>query len=430
MIIPSIDLMDGHAVQLVQGRRKVLDAGDPRPLAERFGRVGEVAVVDLDAALGNGSNAEVIRELCALAPCRVGGGIRSVEAAMDWLDAGAARVVMGTAAVPEVLEQLPADRVIAALDAWQGEVVVKGWTEGTGRSVEELLGELEGLVGGFLVTFVEGEGMEAGFPRDRVERLVSIAGAGRLTVAGGITTPGEIAWLDGKGADAQVGMALYKGTLSLGEAFCGPLRCDRDDGLWPTIVADESGRALGLAWSSLESVSAALDEGRGVYHSRTRGMWRKGETSGAVQELLDVSVDCDRDVLRFRVRQRGHGFCHRGTWSCFGPSAGLAALERTVAARRAGAAAGSLTARLLGDPALLRGKLMEEAGEAADASDPADVADEGADVLYFLAVALARAGVSFADVEAVLDRRARHVTRRAPSEPRVENGAPSGETGS
>ena len=158
MIVPSIDLMDGQAVQLVQGRRKVLDAGDPRPIAERFGRVGEVAVVDLDAALGRGSNTAVIEELCRLAPCRVGGGIRDRDTALEWLNRGAVKVVLGTAAVPEVLEGLPRDRVVAALDAWEGEVVVKGWTERTGRTVYDGMRELRGLAGGFLVTFVEGRG--------------------------------------------------------------------------------------------------------------------------------------------------------------------------------------------------------------------------------------------------------------------------------
>ncbi|MBI1849963.1 MAG: phosphoribosyl-ATP diphosphatase, partial [Planctomycetes bacterium] len=122
MIIPSIDLMRGHAVQLVGGREKVLDAGDPRPIAERFALAGEIAVVDLDAALGHGSNTATIRDLLRMAPCRVGGGVRSVEAALEWLDAGATRVVLGTAATPEVLEKLPRDRVIAALDAIDGEV--------------------------------------------------------------------------------------------------------------------------------------------------------------------------------------------------------------------------------------------------------------------------------------------------------------------
>lgn len=422
MIVPSIDLMDGQAVQLVQGRRKVLEAGDPRPLAERFGRVGEVAVVDLDAAMGRGSNAAVIKELCAMAPCRVGGGIRDRDGALEWLDRGAAKVVLGTAAVPEVLGRLPRDRVIAALDAWEGEVVVKAWTERTGRTVYDGMRELGGFAGGFLVTFVEGEGKEGGFPRDRIAPLVEAAGTSRLTVAGGITTAEEIAWLDRAGADAQVGMALYRGNLGLAEAFTAPLRSERPDGLWPTIVTDDRGGALGLVWSSLESVRTAIGEGRGVYHSRSRGLWRKGATSGATQVLRHIEPDCDRDTLRFTVAQAGGGFCHTGEWTCFGDAHGLRKLEQTVKSRRTEAVPGSLTSRLLEDAAFLRGKLVEEVGELREAVDPERVVAEAADVMYFLTVALERAGVSMAEVERELDRRSLKVKRRAVSAPKGAGG--------
>ena len=426
MIVPSIDLMDGQAVQLVQGRRKVLEAGDPRPIAERFARVGEVAVVDLDAALGRGSNTAVIQELCRMAPCRVGGGIRDRDGALAWLDRGAAKVVLGTAAVPEVLEGLPSDRVVAALDAWKGEVVVRGWTERTGRTVHDGMRELRGLAGGFLVTFVEGEGKEGGFPRGQIEALIEAAGSSRLTVAGGITTPEEITWLDRTGADAQVGMALYRGNLGLAEAFTAPLRSERPDGLWPTVVCDDRGGALGLVWSSLESVRTAIDEGSGVYHSRSRGLWRKGATSGATQSLVRIEADCDRDALRLTVRQAGSGFCHEGEWTCFGPSRGLRKLERTVKSRRAEAVPGSLTSRLLQDAAFLRGKLVEEADELGEAASAArtgeEAADrivaEAADVMYFLTVALERTGLSLADVERELDRRSLKVTRRVASKPK------------
>src|SRR5438093_6741970 len=137
MILPSIDILDGHAVQLVGGQRKVVDAGDPRLVAERFRCAPEIAVVDLDAALGQGSNAPLVRELLRLGRCRVGGGIRDAASAVAWLDAGARRVVLGTAAVPEVLERLPPERVVAALDAIDGEVVVDGWRLRTGRGVVE-----------------------------------------------------------------------------------------------------------------------------------------------------------------------------------------------------------------------------------------------------------------------------------------------------
>lgn len=412
MIVPSIDLMDGHAVQLVGGRAKALDAGDPRPIAERFRKAGEIAVIDLDAALGRGSNADVIRELLTIAPCRVGGGIRDVDTAVRWLDAGAVKVIVGTAARPDVLSALPRERVIAALDALDGDVVVKGWREKTGRSIEERMAELREHVSGFLVTFVETEGRLQGIDLARVEAVVKAAGDVRVTAAGGVTTLDDVAAIDRLGADAQVGMALYTGRMELADAIVAPLTSDRPDGLWPTVVADERGVALGLVYSDLASVREAVATGRGVYHSRTRGLWVKGLSSGDHQDLLRIDLDCDRDALRFVVRQHGSGFCHTGTRTCWGDEGGFAGLLATLQARAKAAPPGSYTRRLLDDPAFLRAKLLEEAAELAAAATPDEVAHEAADVLYFAFTALARAGVSLADVEAVLDRRALKVTRR------------------
>ncbi|MCU0690310.1 MAG: phosphoribosyl-ATP diphosphatase [Polyangiaceae bacterium] len=412
MIVPSIDVMGGQAVQLIGGKDRALEAGDPVPLAERFRIAGELAVIDLDAALGRGSNREVIEHLCKIAPCRVGGGIRDVDTAMRWLDAGARKVILGTAAQPDVLRQLPAARVIAALDAVHGEVVVQGWREKTGRSIAERMHELRGLVGGFLVTFVEREGRLGGTALERVQGLVDLAGDARVTIAGGITTPDEIRALDDMGADAQVGMALYTGRMDLASCIAAPMRSDRADGLWATVVVDERGEALGLAWSDLESLRLAVDQGVGAYHSRRTGLWIKGATSGASQELLRIEPDCDRDALRFVVRQAGEGFCHRRTRTCWGQGAGIPELARRLEERVRRAPKGSYTRRLLDDGELLRAKLLEEAGELAAASTPEHVAEEAADVLYFTLVAMARAGVRLGDVEDVLDRRALKVTRR------------------
>lgn len=412
MLIPSIDLQEGQAVQLVQGKRRVLEAGDPRPLLEKFSRVGEVAVIDLDAALGRGDNSELIRELVQMAPCRVGGGIRDARSASQWLDAGAAKVILGTAAVPEVLSELPAARVIAALDAWRNEVVVEGWTRKTGRTILDHLEEIKHLVGGLLVTFVEQEGRLAGFDLEQVPPLIKAADDLEVTVAGGVTTLAELAALDRMGADAQVGMAIYSGQMDLGDAFAAPLTSDRPDGLWPTVVVDESGQSLGLVYSSAESLRLALAEGRGIYWSRKRGLWRKGETSGQTQQLLRVDADCDRDALRFTVRQSGTGFCHLGTRSCWAESGGLGQLTRRLAQRFEDAPSGSYTHRLFNDPGLLRAKLCEEAAELADARTPDEVLWETADVLYFALTAMVRSGVALDEVERELDRRSGLVTRR------------------
>ncbi|GIW51214.1 MAG: hypothetical protein KatS3mg081_0569 [Gemmatimonadales bacterium] len=404
MVIPSIDIMDGRAVQLRGGREVVLRAGDPLGWLSTFALAGEVAVIDLDAALGRGSNRDLIREMIRRAPCRVGGGIRSVEAALEWLDAGAAKVIIGTAASAELLSQIPRERVIVALDAVAGEVVVDGWRTRTGRDVVELTRELAPYAGGFLFTQVDREGLMGGFDRRLVRDVVEVAAGARVTVAGGISRAEEIAWLDRVGADAQVGMALYTGRLVLADAIAAPL--DGGRAPWPTVVCDESGQALGLVWSNMESLRRAVAERRGVYWSRSRNrLWYKGSTSGNVQELLRVDLDCDRDSIRFTVRQAGEGFCHRGTWSCWDNGFGLAELEQLLIARLEARPSDSLTAKLSADPELLGAKLVEEAGELAGATGVGETVHEAADLLYFAMVALVSRGVRLADVLGELRRR-------------------------
>jgi len=413
MIVPSIDIMDGRAVQLRRGKDFVLDGGDPVERLEEFSIAGEVAVVDLDAALGRGSNAELIRDLVRRGPCRVGGGIRDLDTARRWLDAGATQVVIGTAATPEFCGALPRERVIAAVDAELGHVVIDGWRSSTGVPVLQRVGELAPVVGGFLFTQVEKEGEMKGFDRAAVAAVARAAGEARVTAAGGITTAAEVAELDRMGADAQVGMALYTGRLSLGDAIAAPLTKPLPGEVWPTVVCDESARTLGLVWSTRESLVRAIAERRGIYWSRSRqSIWEKGSTSGNAQALLRVDLDCDRDALRFTVRQSGAGFCHLNRRSCWPSGFDLADLELTLADRMARPIAGSGTAKLLADPALLAAKLREEADELGQAESSEDVVRETADLLYMALVALRRGGGTLADVRAELARRHGAITRR------------------
>ncbi|HTK57107.1 MAG TPA: histidinol dehydrogenase [Gemmatimonadales bacterium] len=412
MIIPSIDIADGRTVQLVGGKTLALEAGEPALWLDRFRLAGEVAVVDLDAALGRGDNRALIEPLLRRARVRVGGGIRDQATARRWLDAGAERIVIGTAASPEFLSQLPRDRLIAALDAVDGEVVVDGWRTATGRRALDRMLELRDLVSGFLVTFVEREGRLGGTDLAAAQELVAAAGTARVTIAGGVTTAEEVAILDGFGADAQVGMALYTGRLDLGAAIAAPLVTDRPDGLIPTVVVDELGVALGLAYSSRATLSEAVQTGRGVYHSRTRGRWVKGESSGATQELLAVALDCDRDTIRFTVRQAEPGFCHEQRHTCWDDGPPLSRLGATLEQRRRTPVPGSYTQRLFGDPALLASKLTEEARELAEAEGVEAVTAEAADLLYFTLVKLSGSGVPLAAVGEELGRRALRTARR------------------
>ncbi len=413
MIIPSIDLQGGRAVQLEGGRELKIDGGDAIPWLEKFRIAGEVAVIDLDAAMGKGDNAALIEQLVRRGRCRVGGGIRDAATAKRWLDRGAERVILGTAARPDVLRELPRERVIAALDAYAGEVMVHGWQTRTGAKLDDRVRELAPYVGGFLITFIEREGRLVGVDPERIAELATLAGDVRVTFAGGVASADDVATIDRLGGDAQVGMALYSGRMELGDAIAAPLRSDRPDGLWPTVVVDPHGRNLGLVYSSAESVREAVKTGRGVYHSRSRGgLWHKGASSGDWQELLEIRLDCDRDALEFVVRQHGRGFCHTGSASCFGETAGLAALEQVIRARQADAPAGSYTRRLFDEPGLLDRKLVEEARELVAATDADAGTWEAADVLYFALVKMATLGVSLEQVERELRRRSLSLVRR------------------
>ncbi|KAL2054190.1 hypothetical protein ABVK25_005331 [Lepraria finkii] len=190
------------------------------------------------------------------------------------------------------------------------------------------------------------------------------------------------------------------------------IQSDRPDGLFPTVVTDEHGICLGLVYSSEKSIEVALQSGCGVYQSRRHGLWIKGQESGNTQDLVSIVLDCDADALQFVVRQRGEGFCHLKTSTCFGPYSGVSRLERTLQTRKESAPAGSYTARLFNEPKLLEAKIMEEASELCEATSKEDIAAEAGDLLYFALTKCVAAGVSMEDIEHNLDLKSAKVTRR------------------
>jgi phosphoribosylformimino-5-aminoimidazole carboxamide ribotide isomerase len=226
MIIPCIDLMDGRVVQLVQGRDKALEGGSPQEMLDRFAAFPEIQVIDLDAALGRGSNNVIVEFLAARAVTRVGGGVRSLERARALVECGARKVIVGTAAFSstgvniDFLSGLAAaigrDRLLVALDSKDGRIVVKGWRESTALSAEAVLGLLEPYCSGFLCTYVDKEGMLQGTDLAWFRRLRASTTL-EITAAGGITTLDEIRELTRLGIHAALGMAIYTGRLNLAE---------------------------------------------------------------------------------------------------------------------------------------------------------------------------------------------------------------------
>jgi len=201
------------------------------------------------------------------------------------------------------------------------------------------------------------------------------------------------------------------GKLSVSKILSSVWKSDRPDGLIPTVVCDENGVALGLVYSSEESVAEALKTQTGVYQSRKRGLWYKGASSGDTQELVRISMDCDFDALKFVVKQKGR-FCHLEQSGCFGDLKGIAKLEQTLLSRKKSAPQGSYTARLFSDEKLLRAKIMEEAEELCTAKTPDEVAFEAADLIYFALTRAVSAGVTLADIEKNLDAKSWKVQRR------------------
>ena len=221
MIIPCIDLMAGKVVQLVQGRDKALEGGTPLEMLERFAAFPQIQVIDLDAALGRGSNDDLVELVAARAVARVGGGVRSAERARALVGQGAFRVIVGTAAfdqsrLNEIAEAVGPERLVIALDSKGGKVVVKGWQEATEFTAEDMIAHLEPYCSGFLCTYVDKEGMLQGTDLDWFRRLRSLT-KHEITAAGGITTLEEIRELQSLGIHAALGMAIYTGRLNLTE---------------------------------------------------------------------------------------------------------------------------------------------------------------------------------------------------------------------
>lgn len=223
MLIPSIDLMGGRIVQLVQGEKLKLAFDDFEYWIGRFSGYPMVQLIDLDAAMRQGDNAALIAQIAKRLPCQVGGGIRTAGQAQALLEAGARRVIFGsvlfhgngvaTEIAASLSKSIGRERFIASIDTKGGKVAVRGWKENVNLTPEDAIRSLEPYCSAFLYTHVDTEGTMRGFPFERAEALRKLTSC-QLTVAGGIREQAEIDALDAIGVDAVAGMAVYSGLLA------------------------------------------------------------------------------------------------------------------------------------------------------------------------------------------------------------------------
>jgi len=224
MLIPSIDLMGGKIVQLIQGERKALEFDDFEEWIARFSRFPLIQLIDLDAAIGTGHNRELLREFARRLPCQVGGGIRSLEAVQQVLSIGARRVILGSSLIRNGQPDAPfaektaravgAEKLVFAIDSKGGRVAIRGWRELTAITPIQMIEALEPWCAAFLYTHIDSEGLMQGIPIDTVSRLRS-ATRKQLIVAGGIASSEQIDQLDALQIDAVVGMAIYTGQVQI-----------------------------------------------------------------------------------------------------------------------------------------------------------------------------------------------------------------------
>jgi len=224
MLIPSIDLMGGKIVQLVQGEKKALELDSFEPWIARFAKCPIVQLIDLDAAKGEGDNAALVRQFCRRLPCQVGGGIRTIERAQELIALGAHSVIIGSSLVKNgapnlgfaraLVATMDIERLIFAVDSRGDHVVVSGWREATWLSAAAMMRALSDYCSAFLYTHVDTEGLMQGFPLTVVPELKA-ATSRRLIVAGGIRNLEEVNVLESLGVDTVVGMAIYTGAIAM-----------------------------------------------------------------------------------------------------------------------------------------------------------------------------------------------------------------------
>ena len=232
MLIPSIDLMGGRIVQLVQGEKLKLAFDDFEYWIERFAKYPLVQLIDLDAAMRQGENRALIEMICRRLPCQVGGGLKTAEDGRRLLDAGAKRVIYGSSLfgvaddanekrthkviklefAEELKRALGEEALCFSVDTKGGRVAVKGWKDSVDLTPEEAVTWLEDCCAAFLYTHVDTEGTMQGFPLE-VAAVLRACTAKQLIVAGGIKERAEVDALDAMGVDAVAGMAVYSGAM-------------------------------------------------------------------------------------------------------------------------------------------------------------------------------------------------------------------------
>jgi len=374
MLLPKIHIKEGQA----EGK-----ISDPIALLKDIRIAGSV-FIDLD----EGKNPSLLKDMIKISPGGHIAGISNVDLAVELLNLSAQTIVVEMEEIEKMIEKIPPERITIR------------YTGNEEEKVQRLLSLSSTLPSIFSLSNLD------------VLKLIHKAkpkNSPATFLFEGEAKEEEIIHLIKDG----ISCCVPPSKSQFAQLFAACLKSDREDKLIPTVVIDQDRKLIGQVYSSNESIKEAITTSTGVYWSRSRGkLWRKGETSGATQTLLQVGWDCDHDSLFFKVKQEGPGFCHLERFSCFGVNNGISKVAKTIECRKNEAPTGSYTKRLFTEPGLLNAKILEEAKELMDAKTKDEAAWECADLIYFALVKAIGLGASLRDVEDELDRRSFKITRR------------------
>ena len=416
--IPTLDISKGQAVLVKHGNvYKVL--GDPMEKAKFISIGGHFQVIDIDAAKGEGSNKDLIKQIVKKYPCYVGGGIRTYEDATEFLNSSARRVIISTAISQELISKLPKDRTIVAFDIDEKNNIFTHGRKGVmDKNLFQMIDEFAPFIETMTITFHHTEGTCKGIPFEQAKEIKHYVSKYdiKLIVAGGISTVKEIKELIDLDLVPQFGSGFWNGKFTLGEVYeCISQKVLQlkniiynNVPLIPIGVQSFDGVVLGVVFGTPETVRMSADSRIATFYSRDKqGVWVKGSTSGCYHQVTSIHYCCDGTALRFIVK--GNKFCHTGSESCFGHNdparASLRSMQHILQDRLNSDNSHSYTKALLNDGFMIHSKVMEEAEELISAHTSDEIAHEAADLIYFMLMFLEKNKVDISDVESELIKR-------------------------
>jgi phosphoribosyl-ATP pyrophosphohydrolase/phosphoribosyl-AMP cyclohydrolase len=426
-ILPAIDLLDGKVVRLHQGRYDhiINYPVSPIDIAHCFQKKGLhfLHVIDLDGAKnGYTSHYHEIEKLLQLKlSLQVGGGIRTLEAARQYLQLGVERIIVSTTAIMQdgfwqtLVAEFSKERLVLSLDVKNGEVVTHGWQHSSKMGIEAIIEAIgQDNILHLIVTDTEQDGTKLGPNLALYQEIRQKYPTINLIAAGGISSVEDIIALENLGIEeAIVGRAIYENPSLMHYLFCEQVDWQKGDGLVPAIVQSaEDAQVLMLGYMNKEALHITLETKQVTFFSRSRqALWTKGETSGNTLKLIDIALDCDKDTLLV-IAQPSGPVCHEGTKSCFNATCGLwflHELEKIIDERFTGSDPDSYVYKLSQKGAFrVAQKVGEEGVETALASVmPAkdQLKEESADLLFHLLVNLRYHKIELAEIVNILENR-------------------------